>query len=91
MSKNISVNHSGSDSFASGGIGVILTASCSPWATTRCRATLTPVAISGLARAGRQPKVSCSACISSISSSSAMKAASSAAVISEPSSNPEVF
>ena len=43
----------------------------------------------GFARAGGEPKMSCSDCVSSSTSSSARKAASSAAVGSEPSFNPE--
>ena len=51
--------------------------------------TLTSATISGLARAGVEPKMSGSDCISSITSSSSKKAASSAAVGSKSSSNPK--
>eukprot|EP00964_Phaeocystis_antarctica_P052665 scaffold30850_cov73-Phaeocystis_antarctica.AAC.2 len=89
-SLSISVSHLWSGGVASGGVGGVLsTASCTLWATTRCRATLTPATISGLARAGGESKMSCSDCNSSTTSTSAMKADSSAAVGSEPSSNPE--
>eukprot|EP00964_Phaeocystis_antarctica_P081437 scaffold50950_cov81-Phaeocystis_antarctica.AAC.1 len=79
-SLNIFVSHSGSSGVASGGVGGVLsTALCTP----------TPAAISGLARAGKETRMSCSDCISSTTSPSAMKATSSASVGSKPSSNSE--
>ena len=53
------------------------------------KARSTSATISGLARAGVEPKMSGSDCISSITSSSSKKAASSAAVGTKSSSNPK--
>ena len=80
----MAVNHSGS-----GGVGVLLTASCSLWASTRCRPAFAFAIISELLQADGQPKMFGSDCISSATSSSSRNAASSASVGSKTSSNPE--